>query len=104
MGQQKYVRPMDQPLLATDPLDELPALVTGDAAEASSAIDAWLSRREMTEQRDWEGVLAQIRDGLSKLTGMPLIQNDPDAVRIVSAMATSADMEQFASDMDRLGE
>lgn len=95
-------QPLDQPLLAPELFDDAPVLETGDGAEACAAIEAWLARRAMIEQPDWEGVLAQIRDGLARLTNMPLIQNDPEAIRIIVGMASAEEMEQFAADMDRL--
>jgi hypothetical protein len=94
--------PMNDTLTTPDLTAEPPALVTGDAAQANAAIEAWLARRAAIPEPDWEGYLAQIRDGLIKLTSMPLIQGDPDAGAILVDLATAEDMEQFAVEMDRL--
>lgn len=79
-------------------------LVSGDAAEASAAIEAWLQRRAATPEPDWRHVLLQIRSALQTLCASPLVQSDDRAQAIIRRMVSAENIEDLAADIDRLGD
>jgi hypothetical protein len=82
--------------------DESGTGFSGDAAETSAAIDAWLAERARAGTPDWDGCLSQIRGALGQLIAFPLIVDDPQAGAILEKMISAQDMEEFAAEVDRL--
>jgi hypothetical protein len=74
----------------------------GDAAACSAAIEAWLRRREVGA-RDWQNVLAQIRNALQTLCATSVVRADERAQDILRRMVSAENMEDLAADVDLLG-
>lgn len=56
----------------------------GDAATAAREIAGWQSEPRRT--RDWEALLPQIRDHLSRIVAHPLVRRDPNCRAILASL------------------